>query len=60
MGRRIPTKVLYKNDESWSGFLHRVLPSFDVPMALLPWVDGLQVISFFSQLLFIKYPYFCY
>lgn len=34
---------MYANDPSWTGFFKRLfIPSYDIPLALLPWVDGLQ------------------
>ena len=42
VGRKISSKDLYANDPSWNGLIKRLSPAYDIPIALLPWVDGLQ------------------
>eukprot|EP01095_Lingulamoeba_sp_RSL-Kostka_P006344 TRINITY_DN198_c1_g1_i1.p1 TRINITY_DN198_c1_g1~~TRINITY_DN198_c1_g1_i1.p1 ORF type:complete len:409 (-),score=92.62 TRINITY_DN198_c1_g1_i1:7-1233(-) len=42
VGRKISSKILYENDESWSGFFNRLLPGYEVEMALVPWISRLE------------------
>eukprot|EP00012_Vannella_robusta_P000216 CAMPEP_0206183466 /NCGR_PEP_ID=MMETSP0166-20121206/655_1 /ASSEMBLY_ACC=CAM_ASM_000260 /TAXON_ID=95228 /ORGANISM="Vannella robusta, Strain DIVA3 518/3/11/1/6" /LENGTH=369 /DNA_ID=CAMNT_0053598327 /DNA_START=125 /DNA_END=1234 /DNA_ORIENTATION=+ len=42
VGRVFSSKELYANDPTWTGLIRRLGPSYDIPLALLPWVDGLQ------------------
>jgi len=42
VGRYISSKELYANDPTWTGLWKRTIPSYKVPIALLPWIEGLQ------------------
>jgi hypothetical protein len=42
VGRKISSKELYANDSSWTGLWKRIWPAYQVPIALVPWVDGLK------------------